>query len=109
MSKLLNIVFKNMFKKKSVFEPPQRGINKPGMWEIEVKKEVMAQMLGKLEVSKGIRPYEVLGHILKECWQQLTGPVWDTTKCSLNTGNVSKKWKRTHIRSIYKGESREDG
>ncbi len=62
----------------------------------------------ELEVRKAIGPDGVSGLILKECRNQLVGPIYDIIKCSVSTGKVPREWKRAEVVPIYKSGNKEE-
>ena len=71
------------------------------MWEITINREVIKEMMKKLEERKAIGPDEVSRYILKEC-KEMAEPIHDIIECSFKTVKVPKEWKRADILSIYK-------
>ncbi len=100
MSELLNFNFQKVFTEN--WKTDTQGIH-----EIEVTKEMVLKLLKKLEIRKAIGPNGVSGHVLKECSDQLSGPITDIIKCSLNTGRVPKEWKRADIIPLYKSGNKQ--
>lgn len=90
-----------------ISEPHQREISKFGMWEMEVREEEVTKIVGKLKERKTIEPYGVSWHVLRECRQQMSGPIFKMRECSLNKGKAPKEWKRAESLLTNKSGNRE--
>ena len=69
------------------------------------KEQVMNKMK---DGNKVIGPDRVLGHILKECREELIDPIYNILKYSIETREVPKEWKRADVIPIYKGGSKNE-
>ena len=58
------------------------------MLEIRISKEEIEKMMKELDERKVIGPDGVSGYILKECRQEMAGPIHNIIECSIKTGKV---------------------
>ena len=101
MAELLNNRFQQVFTKESIFEKPQIREEKVYMEEIKVTKGEIYKLLEELEDEKAMGPDEVSGSLLKACREELTEPIYDIIRCSLESGKVPVEWKRAEVVPIY--------
>ena len=78
------------------------------MWEINLSKKEIEEMMKELDEWKAVEPDEVLGYILKECRQEMAEPIHDIIECSIKTEKVLKEWKRADIIPIYKNGNKKE-
>ena len=64
------------------------------MWETQINREEIKEMMKELDDKKAIGSDGVSGYILKECRQEMAEPIHDIIECSSRTGKVPKEWKR---------------
>ncbi len=86
MAELLNYKFQQVFTKESKFKNPKESKMNTKMEEVIVNKDEILKIMEELEERKAIGPDGVSGFILKECRNQLVGPIYDIIKCSVSTG-----------------------
>lgn len=68
-------------------------MSESGLWEIEVSREKIQGMLEELQERKVVQLDGVLGHVLSDCRQQLSGPIGDNKICieyRENSGGMEK-------------------
>ncbi len=78
------------------------------MEEVIVNKDEIFKIMEEIEVRKVIRPNGVSDLILKECKNELVGPIYDIIKCSVATGKVPREWKRAEVVPIHKSGNKEE-
>lgn len=75
---------------------------------ITFQQEEVLKLMKGLDVRKAVGPDGISGWVLKECAEELVGPIYDIMKRSLEDGELPLDWKRANIVPIYKGGSREE-
>ncbi|XP_050692945.1 uncharacterized protein LOC126983856 [Eriocheir sinensis] len=108
MAELFNKKFQQEFTKESLFNEPQENNLDVYMEEVKIDKEEIKKLLGELEEGKAVGPDGVSGFMLKECRNELVGPIYDIIRCSIKTGTVPREWKRAEVVPIYKSGKKEE-
>ena len=78
------------------------------MEEIKVTELEIKEMMKDIDVEKAMGPDEVSGKILKDCREELAGPVYNIIKSSIDSGTVPLEWKRAEVVPIYKSGKKEE-
>ena len=104
----LNRNFKSVFTEEGDFIEPESGLTSLNkLMEIKFSKLELVARLRELDPNKSMGPDRVSGWILKECAEEVSEPIYEIIKASLDEGLVPLEWKKAHIVAIYKGSKRE--
>ena len=110
MAQVLNNKFKSVFVEDNKFigEESEQGVYQgPRLVTIDINREDVLRRLQELDINKAMGLDQVAGWVLKNCADELSLPVCQLFKRSLEEGYVPEKWKEAQIVAIHKGGSRE--
>lgn len=62
----------------------------------------MKTVMNKLDKTKAQGSDEINPHVLKECYQELSYPIWKLIKISLEKEELPVYWNQANITPIYK-------
>ena len=110
LAQILNDKFKSVFVKDSEFQGEvanQDALQRNGLDSIRIDKTDVERRLQKINVNKAMGPDQMSGWVLKHCAEELSWPICQVFRKSLEEGYVPKKWKEAQIVAIHKGGSKE--
>ena len=111
LAQVLNNKFKSVFGNENEevgFEGGQGGYQCPKLETVVCDREEVLRRLKEIDVNKAMGPDQVSGWVLKNCAEELSWPICELYKKSLEEGYVPGKWKEAQIVAIHKGGSREE-
>ncbi|MCG8113710.1 MAG: reverse transcriptase domain-containing protein [Candidatus Thiodiazotropha taylori] len=73
---------------------------------INVQQEEVCSILKSLPTGKACGPDQINNKILKECAQQLSGPLTDLFNFSLENSSMPDAWKKANVTPIYKKDDK---
>ena len=101
-AELLNEQFKSVFVSERLNDIPEVERSLESITDIPINEEIVRNKLNKLKEDKAMGPDEMHPKVLKECADQLAGPLAKLFKLSLNNGFVPRSWKRANVCPIFK-------
>ena len=104
---ILNNNFCKVFTTETLFNEEEERVNSvEPMQDLNVTKGDIENIMNNIDVNKSMGPDGISGRVLKECKEQVLGPILDIVKSSIDTGKVPREWKRADIVPIYKSGSK---
>ena len=110
MAQILNDKFRSVFVKNDAYrgEVPSHNVDqRPKLNSIVIDRAEVESRLQSLDVNKAMGPDQMSGWVLKNCAEELSWPICQLFKKSLEEGCVPNKWKEAEIVAIHKGGSKE--
>ena len=107
ISKALNSYFLSVFTEEICDEIPEvelifKGKEEEKLKNITIRKEDVLKKINKLKKTKSPGPDEIFPRVLKECREQISGPLVNLFTKSLDTGVVPDLWKQANVVPIFK-------
>lgn len=107
-------ILNNQFVKQTILNEIDRPTpyiqrkNKNTLDKIEINQQEICDALKSLDRSKAPGPDEIHPYLLRECYKELTYPIYRLVKYSLQIEEVPTSWKRANVKPIYKSGERSE-
>ena len=101
-AKLLNDQFKSVFVRENLNNIPEVERTVVNITDVLIDEEIVKKKLSKLKEDKAMGPDEIHPKILRECSEQLAGPLARLFRMSLSDGVVPESWRRANVSPIFK-------
>ena len=101
-AEMLNDQFKSVFVEEDLGNIPEVDRTLANISDLLISEEIVKTKLSKLKEDKAMGPDGLHPKVLRECAEQLSGPLTELFRLSLRNGVVPESWRRADVSPIFK-------